>query len=266
MYYNTQLTPELRDLVEKISKVAKDAGLDFFETIFELVDYQQLNEIAAYGGFPTRYPHWKWGMDYERLSKSYEYGLSIIYEMVINNDPCYAYLLRANNLVSLRKWLLLTYTVTATFSKTITGLSIQTEKMLDQMANHSTIVRRFIEEVGQEEVEDFLDVCLSLENLIDIYLPFNEENKESSEEDDGTIKKLQSKKYMDSYINPKDFIDELEQKKADQLKSKDKFPSDPQTDVLRFLMENAPLATWQRRLLRMVRDEMYYLHLKLKQR
>ena len=53
MYYNTQLTPELRDLVEKISKVAKDAGLDVFDTIFELVDYQQLNEIAAYGGFPT---------------------------------------------------------------------------------------------------------------------------------------------------------------------------------------------------------------------
>ena len=126
------------------------------------------------------------------------------------------------------------------------------------MANHSTIVRRFFEEVGQEEVEDFLDVCLSLENLIDIYLPFHEENNPSNTDDDGAIKKLQSKKYMDSYINPKEFIDELEQQKADERKAKDKYPSEPQTDGLKFLMENAPLNTWQRRILRMVRDEMYY--------
>jgi stage V sporulation protein R len=54
--------------------------------------------IAAYGGFPTRYPHWRFGMEYEQLSKSYEYGLSKIYELVINNDPCYAYLMRSNSL------------------------------------------------------------------------------------------------------------------------------------------------------------------------
>ena len=239
MYYNTQLTPELRDLVEKISKVAKDAGLDCFETIFELVDYQQLNEIAAYGGFPTRYPHWKWGMDYERLSKSYEYGLSIIYEMVINNDPCYAYLLRANNLVS-QKMVIAHVYGHCDFFKNNYWFKHTNRKMLDQMANHSTIVRRFFEEVGQEEVEDFLDVCLSLENLIDIYLPFNEENTQSQSDDDGTIKKLQSKKYMDSYINPKEFINELEQQKADKKKALDNYPTEPQTDVLKFLMENAP--------------------------
>ena len=70
-------------------------GLDFYDTIFEVLDYDQLNEIAAYGGFPTRYPHWRFGMEYEQLSKGYRYGLQKIYEMVINNDPCYAYLLRS---------------------------------------------------------------------------------------------------------------------------------------------------------------------------
>ena len=58
-----------------------------------------MNEIAAYGGFPTRYPHWRWGMEYERLSKSHEYGLSKIYELVINNNPAIAYLLEGNSLV-----------------------------------------------------------------------------------------------------------------------------------------------------------------------
>src|SRR5258708_31539391 len=37
-------------------------------------------------------------MEYEQLSKSYEYGLSKIYEMVINNNPSYAYLLEGNSL------------------------------------------------------------------------------------------------------------------------------------------------------------------------
>jgi stage V sporulation protein R len=90
--FNTALTPELREIAVSLADIARANGLDFFNTIFELVDYKQVNEIAAYGGFPTRYPHWRFGMEYERLSKSYTYGLAKIYEMVINNDPCYAYL------------------------------------------------------------------------------------------------------------------------------------------------------------------------------
>src|SRR5678809_1726075 len=58
-----------------------------------------MNEVAAFGGFPTRYPHWRFGMDYEQLSKGYEFGLQKIYEMVINTHPAYAYLLEGNSLV-----------------------------------------------------------------------------------------------------------------------------------------------------------------------
>jgi stage V sporulation protein R len=173
MVYNTQLTPELRDLANSIQEAAKRAGLDFFETIFELVDYKQLNEIAAYGGFPTRYPHWRFGMDYERLSKSYTYGLSVIYEMVINNDPCYAYLLRANNMVS-QKTVIAHVFGHCDFFKNNYWFSKTNRKMLDQMANHASVIRRFIEDVGHDEVEDYVDCCLSLENLIDIYAPFNQ--------------------------------------------------------------------------------------------
>ena len=55
--------------------------LDFFQTFFEIVNYDEMNEIASYGGFPTRYPHWRYGMEYEQLSKSYSYGLSKIYDV-----------------------------------------------------------------------------------------------------------------------------------------------------------------------------------------
>ena len=95
----TALPPYLRDEQNRIEKLAAEAGLDFFPTVFEILTYDQMNEIAAYGGFPNRYPHWRFGMEYERLAKSYEYGLSKIYEMVINNNPSYAYLLEGNSLV-----------------------------------------------------------------------------------------------------------------------------------------------------------------------
>ena len=60
----TALTPELRDLGAEIRQHAVNCDLDFFEVIFELLDYDELNMIAAYGGFPTRYPHWRFGMDF----------------------------------------------------------------------------------------------------------------------------------------------------------------------------------------------------------
>src|SRR5262245_256980 len=97
--YNTNLPPDLRHMKEEIEGYARGYGLDFFETIFEVIDADDLNEVAAYGGFPTRYPHWSFGMAYEELRKGYDYGLSKIYEMVINNDPCYAYLMRSNHAV-----------------------------------------------------------------------------------------------------------------------------------------------------------------------
>ncbi|MDH3717254.1 MAG: SpoVR family protein, partial [Planctomycetota bacterium] len=92
------LPETLAGLQEEIEAHARAYGLDFFPTIFELVDAEQLNAIAAYGGFPTRYPHWRFGMEYQRLSKGYQYGLQKIYELVINNDPCYAYLMSSNAL------------------------------------------------------------------------------------------------------------------------------------------------------------------------
>ncbi len=54
----------LADVQVEMEAHADAYGLDFFPTIFEVVDVDQLNAIAAYGGFPTRYPHWRFGMEY----------------------------------------------------------------------------------------------------------------------------------------------------------------------------------------------------------
>ena len=86
----TALPGYLRDEQVRIAQHARDFGLDYFPTLFEMLPYDHMNEVAAYGGFPSRYPHWRFGMAYEQLAKSSEYGLSTIYEMVINNNPAVA--------------------------------------------------------------------------------------------------------------------------------------------------------------------------------
>src|SRR6476646_4557745 len=65
----SNLPPELVAMQREIEEYARGHGLDFFPTIFEYIDADQLNAVAAKEGFPVRYPHWRFGMEYERLSK-----------------------------------------------------------------------------------------------------------------------------------------------------------------------------------------------------
>ena len=92
------LTAELAEMSDRARDAAIELGLDFPEVVFELVDPDELNMVASYGGFPVRYPHWRFGMEFQHLRKTHEYGLARIHELVINNDPCYAYLTKTNTL------------------------------------------------------------------------------------------------------------------------------------------------------------------------
>ena len=65
------LTQNLEEMQSRLEGYARDFGLDFPEVRFQMLDYDLSNQIAAYDGFPTRYPHWRFGMEYERLSKSF---------------------------------------------------------------------------------------------------------------------------------------------------------------------------------------------------
>jgi stage V sporulation protein R len=67
-----KLPPELAETQAKVDEYARSYGLDMFDIYYEMLDYDEINMVASYMGFPVRYPHWKWGMEYERMSKSYE--------------------------------------------------------------------------------------------------------------------------------------------------------------------------------------------------
>lgn len=263
MFYNTNLPPNLRLLKEEIEGYAREYGLDFYETIFEVIDADDLNEIAAYGGFPTRYPHWSFGMSYEELKKGYDYGLSKIYEMVINNDPCYAYLMRCNNVVD-QKLVMAHVYGHCDFFKNNAYFAHTNRKMMDEIANHGARIRRYCERYGEDEVETFMDRCMSLDDLIDIHSTAIKRRDEHSRydfnehpEEESNPLRFKSKPYMDEYINPKAAIHAEEEAKRKKDKEQH-FPEHPEKDGLLFLIEYAPLKAWQRDILSIVRDEAYY--------
>lgn len=254
------LPPELEKSRLEIKKIAENYGLDFFETIFELVSYDQMSQIAACGGFPVRYPHWRFGMEYESLSKSYEYGLSKIYELVINTDPCYAYLMEGNMIVD-QKLVMAHVFGHCDFFKNNQWFSPTNRKMMDAMANHATRVRRYMDRHGIDVVESFIDKCLSLENLIDTYGPYKkaiDEKMTRSDNQDGLHLLKSDDSYMDRYINPPEFVEEQLKKQRDRREASKKFPEKPVRDVLKFLIQYAPLNSWQQDILSIVRDEAYY--------
>ena len=251
------LSPELARLNEQIEQYAREYGLDFYETIFEVLDFEEMNMVAAYGGFPNRYPHWKFGMEYERLNKSYAYGLHKIYEMVINNDPCYAYLLECNHLVDQKIVMAHVYGHCDFFKNNI-WFSKTNRKMMDIMANHATKIRKYIDRYGLDAVESFLDVCLSCDDLIDHHSMFIERKARQTSDEPRLVRKINSSDYMDGFINPPEFLEQQKQKLEDERKKKRRFPQDPQKDVMLFLLEHAPLENWQRDIMWMIREEAYY--------
>lgn len=271
------LPAEIKAVQDEMSAVAAGYGLDFFETIFEILDYEELSMFAAYGGFPVRYPHWRFGAEYDELMKGYSYGLQKIYEMVINTDPCYAYLLSCNSMTD-QKLVIAHVYGHCDFFKNNAWFAHTNRRMLDQMANHGARINRYIDRHGYETVEQFIDACLSIEDLIDPHSPHvrrrphphrvqeeREERERSREKHEQGLPegrgRFKAKEYMDEFINPPDVLQRQEddrREKEDEQDATRSYPDEPQRDVLLFLLEHAPLQDWQHEILAMIRAEAYY--------
>ncbi|MDA8337491.1 MAG: SpoVR family protein [Peptococcaceae bacterium] len=83
-------------LAGEIWDAARELGLDPHPVHFEVVPHHVLYEVAAYG-LPNHFRHWTYGRNYWIQKQQYEHGLARIYELVINSDPAYAYILQNNS-------------------------------------------------------------------------------------------------------------------------------------------------------------------------
>lgn len=248
-----QLGAEYEGMRRECEQAARKCGLDFYDTEFYVVDFETLNQVIANIGFPIRYSHWRFGMDYERVQKEYGYGMGRVYELVINNNPAIGYLLEYN-LAAQQKMVMAHVYAHVDFFKNNMAFSHTNRDMLHTMEEHGRIINRIKREVGYEKAEEFIDACLSLENLIDPHYLGNRPKPEKEEEKKEERKEDMIPEYMKMFMQrekPKE-----EEKKKDEQK---KIPEMPERDVLKFLIEHGDiLEGWQKDILSMLRDEAYY--------
>ena len=260
-----QLSKELKELAPKILQACRDWGLDFYPTVVQLLTYDEISEIAAYNGFPVRFPHWSFGMEYEELQRGYEFGMHKIYEMVINVNPCYIYCLSSNTLLDH-----LTVIAHATghndFFKNNIHFSATDTNMLNKMANHGTRIRNYIARWGKERVIEFLDWVMRLETLIDGSQAWSEKvardvivRDQRQYRHPRRLSVDKDRMYMDPFINTKEFRDkENERVQQEDIADELGVFREPTKNILGFLRDNAPLKPWQADIISMLYDEALY--------
>ncbi|RTG99044.1 stage V sporulation protein R, partial [Thermus scotoductus] len=191
---------ELRRWTEILRERALAEGLSFPPVLFEEVGPEEMAMLAAYGGFPRRYSHWRFGSEYLRYRETYRYGLGRIYELVANTYPVHAYLLKGNTLLAQKLVMAHVYAHADFFHNNLAFKPIPKD-MEAEMAHHAAFVEKAMERHGARSVEEFLDLALSLENLIDPHALYIQrqagEDKEERPPD-----RLQVRPYLDPYVNP----------------------------------------------------------------
>ena len=91
---------ELTIYNEQIEEIVREMGLDCYPQEFEIIRVRQRLCYEAYVGMPSHYSHWSYGKNYDKLKTAYKYNLTgLPYEMVINSNPCIAYLMKDNTLL-----------------------------------------------------------------------------------------------------------------------------------------------------------------------
>ncbi|HEX3641726.1 MAG TPA: SpoVR family protein [Ktedonobacteraceae bacterium] len=245
----------LRDGIDAAWDQARKFGLDPFPTHFELVPASIMYEFASYS-LPGRYSHWTFGKAFYRQKMQYDMGLSKIYEMVVNTNPSYAFLMEMNNL--LQNTFVAAHVFGHTdFFKNNTYFQHTSRRMIDKVSVHAERIAKYEFDHGREEVERFLDAVLSIQEHVDYNLLLREQDDEKDKKEEKS-KTKPSSDYEDLWG-----LDQKEKKvqeERDQRPGKPpKFPEKPEKDLLLFLSHHAPhLQPWQRDIIEIVRAEMLY--------
>ena len=261
---------ELWEWRKKIEKIAKEEGLDPFDVIFWVFNPELLMQTAARGGFPVQIRHWKNGMEFYELSTQQRFNLMRIFELVINNDPCHAYLLEGNQLCD-QKLVICHVMGHSDFFKNNIYFSKTNRNMLNRIAEHAASVKNILDSqtVTYEEVEQFLEKAYSIENLVDTTriepreLKFSVPHMKDVEklpDNWGVVDVSKFPQHIQKRFNDPERIEE--ERKAEEKRREEELkqlPREPERDVIGFLIEHSQaLKPWQRHILGMIREQSYY--------
>lgn len=237
---------ELYKAIEEITEIASGFGLDFYPMRYEICPADIIYTFGAYG-MPTRFSHWSFGKQFRKMKLQYDLGLSQIYELVINSNPCYAFLLNTNSLIQ-NKLIIAHVLAHCDFFKNNVRFSNTRQDMVESMTATAERISNYEKLYGKDQVEQFLDAILAIQEHID---PSVVRPKLYETEDESEL--LPTQTPYDDLWN----LDQKVQQPNQQIKKK--FPVKPEKDLLLFIEEHSrELEEWQRDILTMMREEMLY--------
>ena len=257
---DSEWTFELLDTYDKeIGRVAAHYGLDTYPNQIEVITSEQMIDAYSSVGMPVGYHHWSYGKEFLSTQKSYKRGqMGLAYEIVINSSPCIAYLMEENTMTM--QALVIAHAAYGHNSFFKGNYLFRTWTDAEGILDYLVFARNFISDCeqryGEEAVEELLDSCHALMNHgVDRYkrpakLSMAKEQARQVERED----------YLQSQVNllwrtlpPKDA--------AEKARKEERFPAEPQENLLYFIEKNAPrLAPWQREIVRIVRKIAQYFY------
>jgi spore cortex formation protein SpoVR/YcgB (stage V sporulation) len=249
----------LRLYEAEISRVAQQHGLDCYRHQIEIITAEQMMDAYASIGMPVFYHHWSFGKHFLATEKGYKRGqMGLAYEIVINSDPCIAYLMEENTLTM--QALVIAHAAFGHNSFFKGNYLFRTWTSADAIIDYLVFARNYVAECeerhGQDEVEKLLDACHALMNVgVDRYkrppkLSLAKERERQREREE----------YLQAHVN--DLWRTLpRQDKAPAEEQRRRFLPEPEENLLYFIEKNAPLLEpWQREIVRIVRKVAQYFY------
>lgn len=242
---------ELQHWDERIREKAAEFGLECFPQEFEICDQEQMLGYMAYHGMPAQYPHWSFGKAYERLKTLYHYGVTgLPYEMVINADPCLAYLMRDNSLCLQILTMAHVYGHNDFFRNNFLFRGTRPEHTVALFKLHADRVRGYIEDpsIGLAKVESTLDAAHALALQCRRHSAIRKLSRAEQEE-----------QALVAAAPPRDPYARIHKRPEYRQPDLSKVPLEPEEDILPFIAEHNPyLAEWQKDLLHIVHQQAQY--------
>jgi len=273
-----RIAEELEEPVEKANELAEKLGLDPYPVNYWIVDYDEMNELIAYDGFQTRYPHWRWGMKYDRQQKQGQYTGGKAFEIVNNDNPANAFLQESNDLADQKAVITHVEAHSDFFANNqwfdmFADDDINAAAMLER---HANAIQEYMADpdVDRQEVEKWIDNLLTLKDNIDQHRAFEVDrdtgDADALPDDDHEAEELAEKldelelsEEVKSEVFDEDWLE------AQQDEEAITFPEEPEKDVLAFVRDHGkqydedsgkalPMEEWQREVIDMIRAEAYY--------
>lgn len=242
-----------------LGRIAAEYNLDTYPNQIEVITSEQMMDSYSSTGMPVFYPHWSFGKQFLSVEKSYRRGyMGLAYELVINSDPCIAYLMEENSMAM--QALVIAHACYGHNSFFKGNYLFRTWTNADAIVDYLVFARNYIagceERHGVQAVEELLDSCHALMNYgVDRYrrpppLSLAEEETRQKERED----------YLQSQINDL-WLHTIPRKEKLASELPPTFPREPEENLLYFFEKNAPLLeSWQREVIRIVRKIAQYLY------